>query len=420
MNLLGKGSMLVLIASATADCGGHDFPPTAGISTTSGVCVACHVDAGRGGSGGTSTDGGSPDAASNDSGEAAVDLGPLVVSDVPDMPCVQTNALPVTVMESEPLLIAYDQAGIVGSRRYAVDTNTLAMLTFDAEGAAVSSIVPNILFARSTAEGRLAALSSDGHALSLGFFDASGQAADNPAELTNASTGTPTLATGPTSIAAFWESNNSLQGRIAGNDGKLGGSIDFGPESCGVANCTVRAIHNGRGFTVVWSRVLQDERTKTSWADVDNDGNLNIAKPVLVADGRHRIIDLARTESTLALLIGEGYPTRNPVVVFLDPYGNVMGPARRILGSTEAWGVAMGAGGFAITARLSDGRAALRSLTTSGQAPAPWTCLDDSAPDIGFSSLASIYGEDAGYGLVVRMTDGSAAHVRTDPNGMAR
>jgi hypothetical protein len=421
MKLRGKITTLALIASATVDCGGHDLPPPAGLSTTTGMCRACDGGgAGTGGSGGTSTDGGAPEIGSQDSGGMSTDLGPLVVSDIPDMPCMQTNAAPVTVMESEPLLIAYDQAGVVDVRRFAVDTKTLAMLTFDADGAGASAIVPGVLSARSTADGRIAALTSDGHVLSLGFFDSAGQPSGKQVELTQGSTGTPTVATGPSSIVALWESNNSLQGRVADNDGQLGGSIDFGPDSCGASSCTVRAVASGRGFTVVWSRTLQDERTKTSWADIGDDGKLNIAKSVIVSDGQHRIIDLARTPSTYALLIGEGYPTRSPVVVFLDPYGNVMAPARRLLGSTEAWGVAAAGTDFAVTARLSDGRAALRSLTTSSEAQAPWACLDDSAPDIGFSSLAAIYGEEGGYGIVVRMTDGSAAQLRTDGRGMAR
>jgi hypothetical protein len=114
------------------------------------------------------------------------------------------------------------------------------------------------------------------------------------------------------------------------------------------------------------------------------------------------------------MLVGEGYPTRDPVIVFLDPYGNVTPPARRLVGSNEAWGIAATTGALAVAASLSDGRAVLRSFAPSGEASDTWICLDDSEPDIGFSSHAAIYGEAAAYGLVVRMTDGSAVHLKSD------
>src|SRR5262249_1609023 len=161
--------------------------------------------------------------------------------------------------------------------------------------------------------------------------------------------------------------------------------LDFGAGSCGTSNCTIRALYNGRGYTVVWSRVLQDERTKTSWADLAIDGQLNFVKTVLLSDGFYRVVGLMTAGPTHALRLGEGNPTRSAVLVLLDAYGNVTPPARRFLGSADAWGVAAAAGGLAIAARLSDGRGALRPLTMSGDAAGGWTCLDDSAPDIGFS-----------------------------------
>jgi hypothetical protein len=407
----------LLILAAQSACGSHDTLPAVVSGSTGGACSNCPVDGGgAGGSGGTT--GGRPgsdaggETGSFDSGGTSGDLGGIVVSDIANSPCVQTTATPVTVMESEPLLITYDLAGVAGTRRYAVDTGTLSMLTFDSDGANPSTIEPSILFARATADGRLAALTSDGSSLSLRFYDTSARALGGDVELTRGATGSPTLAAGPESELVLWQANDVLVGRFVNKDGMLGAAVDFGTGSCGSSNCTVRAVHNGRGFTVVWSRELQDQRTKTTWADVTNDGKVNFTKPVLLADGFHRIVDFLLTGSTYALLFGEGYPTRDAVLVFLDVYGNVTPPAKRLLGSVEPWGVAAASGGLAVTASLTDGRAALRSLTDSGDAAGSWTCLDDSAPDIGFGAHAAILTESTGYGVVVRMTDGSAAFLR--------
>src|SRR5258706_903456 len=236
-------------------------------------------------------------------------------------------------MESEPLLIAYDQAVAVGARRFALAPNTLSMLTFDGDGANPSAIVDGILSARATPDGKVATLTSDGQLLALRTYDAVGQAVDTGSEITRDAAGTPTLATRPDALLALWSSNDALHGRIVAG-GKLGASVELGADSCGMSNCTARAVDNGRGFTVAWSRVAQDGRTKTSWADVGTDGKVNFVKSVLLSDGYHRVIDLVMAGSTYALLIGEGYPTRSSVIVLLDASGNVRHPARRLLGST--------------------------------------------------------------------------------------
>jgi hypothetical protein len=414
--------IVVSLLSFAAACGPHDpAAPGANLETT-GSCTGCTDDAGKGGSGGSSgqVDAGrdvAGEAAANpDAGEGSPDLGPLVIVDVANTPCQKTSAAPVTVMESEPLLITYDQAGTVGARRFALDPNTLSMLTFDADGSHPSAIVPGILSARATSDGKIAALASDGQSLALRTYDAAAALMAPGLELTRDSAGTPTLATRADALIALWESNDALHGRIVAND-KLGPTVEFGADSCGMSNCMARAVDNGRGFSVAWSRVLQDGRAKTSWADVATDGKVNFVKTVLQSDGYHRVIDLVKGGASYALLLGEGYPTRSPVVVFLDAYGNVDTPARRLLGSDEAWGVAATTGGFAVGASLADGRGAVRPLAATGDAVDPWICLDDSEPDIGFSAHVAVYGDVSGYGFVVRMTDGSAAHLRTDAHG---
>src|SRR5262249_15494632 len=145
------------------------------------------IDAGTDGArteGGTASEAGTP----------SPDLGSVGVVDVPSTPCQKSSATRVTVMESEPLGITYERAGVVGSRRFALDPNTLSMLTFDTDGANPSAIVAGILAAAATADGDVATLTSDGQVLALRIYDPAGRALGADTELARGSTGTPALA----------------------------------------------------------------------------------------------------------------------------------------------------------------------------------------------------------------------------------
>jgi len=410
---------IATILSMIAGCGSSDprsgAPPLG--DTDSGICNA---SCGAAGAGGGRVDGGATSDGPLAEGSISPDLGAVTVVDVPAAPCTLTTAIPVTVRETDPSFITFNQAGVVGSRRFALDGNTLALLTFDADGAAPSSLARGTLFAAATASDRLAALWSDGQTLNLQFYDASGMALAARPQLATGASGAHALAVGPDSLLALWKAIGELVGRIVAQDGQLAGAFTLGADSWCGGDCAVRAVWNGRGFAIVWSRVLQDDRTKTSWAHVGTDGNVGFTKPVLQASGYHRLVDVSLVGSRYALLMGEGFPTRDTVLVFLDDYGNLLPPARRLLGSGAPWAIASRGDALAVTASLRDGRAALRPLTASGESLADWACLDDSEPNSGFSASAALYLDTVGYGLVVRMADGSAAYLRTNEKGMAR
>ena len=83
------------------------------------------------------------------------------------------------------------------------------------------------------------------------------------------------------------------------------------------------------GFTVLFTRLLHDGKTKTSIAFVELDGTLNFGRVLVVSDGPHELVDFARTPSGYVALLDEGQESGNPVAIRLDPYGNLVSPAVR-------------------------------------------------------------------------------------------
>jgi hypothetical protein len=212
-----------------------------------------------------------------------------------------------------------------------------------------------------------------------------------------------------------------LQGELIQRDGSaIAAALDFGENSCSEFGCTAAALWNGQDFTLVWSRVLQDRRSKLSWVRVSTSGAWQFARTVALSDEPLEIVDMVLLPSGYALLLSEGSPAESPIVAQLDEYGAPRGAALRLLGARDAWGIARLDSALGVASGLTDGRAAFMPLSLSAEALSAWVCLDDSAPDQGFSARAAIASDGEGFDFIVRMTDGSATYLRTDQLGMAR
>ncbi len=403
----------VLLASTTG-CGEDRPPPREG----SGPDLTNEPPAGHSGNAATLSDGGTPDMASPDAGSGGPDAGAStgVIRDLAGDTCVPTTALPVAMLEAGPRGLTFDHAGVMGDRRFAFDSGTLAFLTFAADGSATAEPPAGDVVAVAGTPAGLSALTIDtAGGLLLSFFDTFGAVAAPSIELDGPRTDSHALAVGPQSTLAVWSTDTELKGIMITPDGVKSEPIEFGAQSCGEYGCKPVVLSGASNFTVLWSRVRHDGLSMLTWAALGTDGSIINAKAVLASRKFYQLADATLLdEQSIALVLTEGFPPEAPVLVFLSPFGNVQGPAQRLLGAVEAWSIASHGSSVAIAARSDEEQAVFRAFTSSGEASSPWSCLDDSEKNSAFSPQAALFADGAGYGLLVRHTNGSAAYLSTD------
>lgn len=399
-----------------------------------GTCSTCSGGGGsgaaaNGASGGTGGTGGAgdldgangdADAGATGGTDAGGTAGGFVIVDVPSSDCTHTTATPVIVAPTDPYLSVYDQIGIVGDRRFIFGSASLTLLTFGSDGLLPSPVLYGDFLAVDAVMDRLAVLVSEPSALALDLYDANANATGTELVLTSDATGSHRLAVGPDAILAAYRANDVLRGQLVALDSsRIIAPFTLDAGSCGVANCHPAAVWNGRDFGLAWSRDLQDGRSKLSWIHVQSDGTWAFAKTIALTTEVYELVDMERIDPGYVLLLREGFPTRDPIVVFLDDFGNFQAPAYRLLGGAEPWDIATVGSEVGVVSSLTDGRAAFRSFSFSGEPSTSWVCLDDSAPDTGVGTRAALSADGDGYDFVVLMSEGSAAYLRTDHLGMS-
>jgi hypothetical protein len=426
------GMLMSLLVCATGGCGSAESPPgsagldddplqshTGGSSSSPGAAgiggSGSGNDANLGGSGsGNDTN---PDAGSDEAPPVAISD---VIRDVPGAPCTATTASPLALLEAGPLGLTFDRAGSSGERRFALDSGSLALVTFAPAGTqAEPSPSGNVLAATASAAGLSTLMLDDAGHLVMSFLDTFGAARAASIELDGAGTDHHALFAGPEASLAVWRLDSELKGVVIASDGARQ-PIAFGADSCGEHGCKPVVLAGEQGFTLLWSRVLHNGLSALSWAALRPDGTTINIKTLLASRESYRLVDATRLgDQGVALVLSEGFPDRAPILVFLDPFGEVRAPAHRLLGAVEPWGIASQGEGVALVARSSEEQAVFGTFSESGDPSSSWSCLDDSEKNSAFAPRAALFTEGEGYGILVRRTDGSAAYLRVDELGSA-
>lgn len=414
--MTSRSAAWLVLSLGLVACGGDDGSPpssggagAAGTSSSAGAAGTSNV----GGSGGSGVGGSAGDAGSGAAGTASQEFR---IVDVPDAPCELIGGAPTVIMEPEPLELAFDHAGIVGARRYAFDSASLAFMTFGADGTDVSPIILADIAALEAAGAELQALEiASGGELVWSRFDDRGARLGEAVQLETASTVAHALSVAGDNSLALWGVDGRLKARLVSASGELGGEIDFGAQSCGDYGCRVQAFWTGERHVLAWSRVQHDGVQRLSWAAITATGELLPTKLVLESTDALELISAAATSAGGALLLVQQVDVSPaPVVLELDAFGNVAPIGYRLLGAVEGWEVVSRAGNTAVVARSSEEQAVLRELSPDGQPLGAWRCLDDSGKNTDFAPRAAIFAEGTGLGLVVRYTDASAVYLKTE------
>lgn len=346
----------------------------------------------------------------------------LEIVEVEDTPCELTQAEANTFMEPEPLELSFDRAGAVGERRFALDTASLALITFAPDGSDPSAIEYSDFVAATGFQERLVTLelAAEGELVARAY-DALASEPSAPLSLDEIGTGSHAVAASPDGVLAVWRSEDELRGQLFTPGQALSERFDFGRLSCGEHSCTPYVLWNGDRFLVLWTRVEASGHSTLSWAAVDAAGKVVGAKNVLGAEDSYRLAGAASlADAGAALLLTEGAPARAPLLVLIDAFGRPRPTLRRFLGATEAWGIASAGSKLALVARSSSAQAVFRPLAADGEPVSGWVCVDDSGMDTDFEPRVALFAADDAYGAVVRHTDGSAVHLELDVLGHAR
>lgn len=357
-----------------------------------------------------STGGGSPDAGSDVSEPAAAQL-----VEIAGESCVPTSAEPRLIQAADPFGLTFDQAGSSGERHFAFDSGSLAFVTFASDGSGASEPIYQDLAALVGSASGLSGLSIDdaGNLISVAF-DEQGISTGASVEVAGPGTESHALAPGDVTLAV-WCVDKELQGSLLEPSGSVRAEVSLGKLSCGDYGARAVALWTPPNFTVLWSRVVHEGTSALSWAVIDTGGSVLASRSLLARAEYHALASAtALADGKMALLISEGFPPRGSLLMYLDAFGHPRGPSYRLLGSVEPWSVASGGASVGVTARSSDGRAVFRTISSTGEALSPWVCLDDAAPGTAFSPRAALFPKAAGFGAVVRRSDGAAAYLVLD------
>jgi hypothetical protein len=401
-----RWSLLVLLAWSAA-CGEAPVAPAApGPSGAAGSSVS-QADGGEAGEAAVPGAGGGD---SSGGGDVSVEIVTVPAAEQ----CVPATATPTVFMPPEELGLVFDRAGVVGERRYAFDSASLALVTFgDEEGTDSSAMSYGDLIAVAVSGEDLQTLElGDGGELLARAYDGFLVQRDDELRLEEGASQAHALAASDRTLLAVWNSDGELRGSSFSPGGVLGDSFDFGPRSCGDHGCVPRIAWTGERFVVLWMRVEPGGKSVLAWAALSQEGAILATRNVFAAEDHYGLVDAAPlADGRLAILLTLGAPALAPILLFVDEHGVPEPVLQRLEGATEAWSIARSGGGLALVARSTQSQAVLRSFDGAGKVAREWTCLDDSGVDTAFEPRAALFAEGAALGAVVRLTDGSAAYL---------
>lgn len=416
---------LVLVGVA---CGGSGHAPASDSGGSrsilpddgNGEAGAGEVAAAGAGSGG-STSGGSgsmlglDDSAPAELGGAGSEEVQVVEEPMGDGGAPALSTTPTVFLETTQEFYVFDRAGVVGKRRFALDTASLALVTFDPDGSAVSDVMLDLPLAAAARGDDLVVLQLDDQdELSAVTYD--GQLKRGAAlHLAGASTGSHALAGSADESLAVWNESDELHGRLFDARGGIGEGFDFGPRSCGDHDCAASVVHNGDRFVTVWSRTDTTGQSLLSWGTIDEQGAPLAARNVLGAAEALHVADAAPLpDQRLAVLLTLGSPAKVPLLLFLDGFGALESTVHSYPGATAAWTLASDGVSLLMAARSNQSQGVVRQLDFQGAPLGRWLVVDDSGIATNFEPRVALFTAPASFGAVVRLTDGSSATFDVD------
>jgi hypothetical protein len=352
-------------------------------------------------------------------GEASTpNLGTLVTVDVPDTPCTTPGGNAIQVTPAIPGSSAFDSMGALSgtsTRRFAVSSSGLQLVTFDPDGSNPSSALSGVGAAAPEGSAIDAIVVGDGASLALQRIDPTGVALGSAQSLTSGPVDSFAVGVGAAQGLAVWTLGGAMTGRLFAVGGGLAAAADLGSDTAGASTAATRVVARGDGFAIVWTRQRTDGRTETLWRSVDSTGAAAPPITLVLSEGVHSVVAVApRTTGGIAVLVDEGL--LGAVVMPVDDDGGVVPPAFRFAGTSYGLGIATNGPEMAVVAARDNG-SALRAIASDGTPLGPWECLDDGSGYSLFAPGSAIDSDGAGYATLTSVANGSAAFLNEDHTG---
>jgi hypothetical protein len=332
---------------------------------------------------------------------------------------VDVSAAPEFMPATEAFYV-FDQAGVIARRRFALDTASLALVSFDADGTQTSEPMLDLPLAAAARGDELVVLElTSEDALVVVSYDSQLEHGSKPLTLAGPGTSAQALGGSVDQNVAVWSEGTRLHGQLFSAQGKVGDVFDFGPHSSADHGTAARAVWTGERFVVLWTRLDANGKAVLSWGTIDEQGAPLSAKNLLGSGSPLQLeAAVALDDGRLAALLTLGSPAQNPLLVFVDASGTISHEAHVYGGATAAWSLASDGVGLLLAARSTRSQGVVRLLDSNGDTQSPWLVVDDSALDSNFEPRVALFKVDQGYGATVRLTDGSSAVLELDPSAL--
>lgn len=352
------------------------------------------------GSGGTGT--GGAGGAGGEGGEAPADTE---VVDVPASACEPLDLSGALVLDSGQNNPAFDRLGRVGSRYYALASESLALITFDADGTGLSTFLNGVVGVAPGPSG-LNVLFDDTNELLLQRYDETLTPVGETFLLGPGAAKAVSISASETHVLAVWGETEALQGQLI--EGDSGVEVVTPEPLLSVARCQSAAIPSGEGFSLAWSCL--GSVTQISSAQIAADGAASVPQVLFRSP---EPLDLEQYVATAegGLLLFTAGSDQATWLARTDAAGSLVGPVRRLHGASGL-ALAVRPDGVGLIASAGE-QTVFRVLETDGTPKTGWKCLDDVSPG-GYGAVTTTEG---GYAALVRHANGSAWLVELDGSG---
>jgi hypothetical protein len=345
-----------------------------------------------------------------------------VVEEPPGDDAATLETTPQVFLPTTEAFYVFDRAGAVADRRFALDTASLALVSFDAHGEDPSEVVLDAPLAAAPRGDDLVVLGlDDEQQLITTTYDAKLERKLGHLALASTATGAHAVACTAEKCVAAWSEASALHGLLFDTTGALGDGFDFGVHSCGAYGCRAKVANQDGRFVVVWSRTDATGEGTISWGTIDEQGAALSARNVLHATNVLDVEDVAvLPNGRLAVLVSFGSPAENPLLLFLDRFGDIEPTVHVYSGATAAWTLASDGQSLLVSARSESSQGVVRQLDLHGEPQSDWLIVDDSGTETDFEPRVALFSSAEGLSAVVRMTDGSSATLDLDPESFPK
>jgi hypothetical protein len=185
---------------------------------------------------------------------------------------VDVSAAPEFMPATEAFYV-FDQAGVIARRRFALDTASLALVSFDADGTQTSEPMLDLPLAAAARGDELVVLElTSEDALVVVSYDSQLEHGSKPLTLAGPGTSAQALGGSVDQNVAVWSEGTRLHGQLFSAQGKVGDVFDFGPHSSADHGTAARAVWTGERFVVLWTRLDANGKAVLSWGTIDEQG----------------------------------------------------------------------------------------------------------------------------------------------------